>query len=235
MMLGMEATSQTVAPEEPIAPKSYKAVLIERGQWPAFNEHVKTMHDLGKTLKVARNLALVKFFSQSELQDFGVLPRKGGRVVVQGPPDRPVAPVAVAAARPAEPEVEAEEMDLGDEVEVGRSDMPKPRYVDMKIFDGRDCSEVESIRWVGKVMGMHGVRVKDCPSASAWNLMNHCRADPDFRKTFWGSMYVKAIRRGSDEGDDGESDGKGDGEKTMALCGRLLEISEALKKGASDG
>lgn len=110
--------------------------------------------------------------------------------------------------------------------------MPKPKYVRMSIFDGKECSEIEAIRWVGRVMGMHGVEPDSCPSAAAWNLMNHCRSDPDFQRTFWSSMFTKTIkgdRVGVERGDREK-----DGEKTVDLCDRLLEMSERLGGGCRE-
>jgi len=59
--------------------------------------------------------------------------------------------------------------------------------------------------------------------------MNHCRSDPDFQRTFWSSMFTKTIkgdRVGVERGDREK-----DGEKTVDLCDRLLEMSERLGGG----
>lgn len=109
----------------------------------------------------------------------------------------------------------------------GTGKIPGPEYVEMSLFDGKDCSEIEAIRWVGKVMGMHGVKPEACPSAAAWNLLNHCRSDPEFMKTFWSSMYVKAIRLDK-VGVIEDDEKKRDGARTVELCNRLLKMSKEL-------
>lgn len=116
---------------------------------------------------------------------------------------------------------------------------PKPIYVDMAVFEGRECSELEAIRWVAKVMDMGAVKVADCPGPIAWNMLNYCREDPDFKKTFWSGMFMKAIPRGSGGADDdAEYDENGkrrdvDGRGVLDLCERLMEISGVIK-GDSD-
>lgn len=186
--------------------KTARERLAERGQWESYLDCVLEFKKLGKKETIARQMAIRKFLSDEELIEMGLSVEK-----------KPVAPVV-------------EEETVEEVEEDGRRDMPKARYVDMKVFKGKECSEVESIRWVGKVMGMFGVKASDCPSAAAWNLLNHCRSDPEFRKTFWSSMFVKAIRVEKErEGEGDEVDGGG----VVKLCDRLLELSKSLK-GAGD-
>lgn len=107
---------------------------------------------------------------------------------------------------------------------------PPAKYVNMKVFEGKTCTEIEAIRWVASNVGMFGVKARDCPSAMAWNLLNQCRSDEDFMRTFWGSMFVKAIPA-KDKREGVPEEGEIDGQEQVDMCERALQMSEEARNG----
>ena len=95
-------------------------------------------------------------------------------------------------------------------------------------FGDRDCSEVDSIRWVANNISRKNVTADDAPSAVSWTLMLECRSSDSFRNEFLTKMWPKLLpSRAQLDGEDKsvELDGQG----TIDLIDRIAKVRDDLK------
>lgn len=67
---------------------------------------------------------------------------------------------------------------------------PEPQTVDAAVFEGRDCSVPDAIRWVAANIFVVGVSPETCPGPTAWNLLQWSRVHPD---DFYSSLFPKLV------------------------------------------
>jgi len=114
------------------------------------------------------------------------------------------------------------------------SSAPPLKFVDSDIFEGKQAPEVEIIRWVARNMMVIDPLVEECPDASAWALLAHCRQSNLCAAEFWKTTYTKLLpSRAQMEASKGEKDT--DGSKTTEVIDELLSISKEAEKLCGNG
>ena len=95
-------------------------------------------------------------------------------------------------------------------------------------FGDRDCSEVDSIRWVANNISRSGVMPEDCPSAVGWTLMLECRTSNAFRNEFLTKMWPKLLPSRA-QLDNADNVSVMDGQSTVDLIDRIAKVRDDLK------
>jgi len=102
-------------------------------------------------------------------------------------------------------------------------------FVDLEVFEGKQATEVEVIRWVARNMMVSNPSTEECPDATAWALLSHCRMSPLAVAEFWKTTYTKLLpSRAQMEVQKG--DNETDGSKALEVIEDLLRISEEAKR-----
>jgi hypothetical protein len=92
----------------------------------------------------------------------------------------------------------------------------------------RRGSEIDNFRWVANNMEFTA-DVKTCPSPAAWGILKQCKTDPNFKRTFWTTMYTKLVPTRSKL--DGNSEKRGEGEDEITLLNEIANASQDAKEG----
>jgi len=106
-------------------------------------------------------------------------------------------------------------------------------FVDLEVFEGKQATEVEVIRWVARNMMVSNPSTEECPDSTAWALLAHCRMSPLALAEFWKTTYTKLLpSRAQMEVQKG--DNETDGSKALEVIEDLLKISEEAKRSCGD-
>jgi len=106
--------------------------------------------------------------------------------------------------------------------------------VDLSVFEGKQATEVEIIRWVARNMMVNDPSIAECPDGSAWGLLAHCRQSNMSAAEFWKTTFTKLLpSRAQMEASKGEKDT--DGSKTTEVIDELLSISKEAEKLCGNG
>lgn len=117
------------------------------------------------------------------------------------------------------------------EVNPGSSALSLPA-VPAGVWDGKEASEVECIRWVARNMDVLNVRAEDCPDPMAWSLLQRCRTNASFAEDFWKSMFTKIVPNKRDLGEGVE--GEMDGEPQLETIEKVKQMAGAAKLSAGE-
>jgi len=105
----------------------------------------------------------------------------------------------------------------------------KLKLVSPEEFEGKQAPEVEIIRWVARNMMVDVPVVEECPDATAWALLAHCRCSVMAAAEFWKTTYTKLLpSRAQMEAAQGEKET--DGSKTTEVIDELLTISKKARE-----
>jgi hypothetical protein len=95
--------------------------------------------------------------------------------------------------------------------------------------DSKAAGAAACIRWVARNMHRKNVKETDAPDMMAYNLMMACRKDRIVAASFWNNSFTRLIEKA--DLDDGS--GKVDGQETMELIDKIIEIGVRAAKAAA--
>ncbi len=194
-----------------------KAVLIERGLWPAFTEYRTKLRESGVSGARALRMSLAEFLREpagddgdardaepEEIDGLGLdAPAGGGEASEKETPPvggeycapgriakNPAKLITDRKAKRAASEAAVGRVAIGGSLNAAVQNLQKANAAE---FEGKVASEVEIIRWVARNMYLDGVTAEDCPDATAWGLLTACRRSPGMESDFWRSMYTKIV------------------------------------------
>jgi len=205
-----------------------KQKLKEAGQWDEYIRYRDELKGQGLSPKEAQLKAVEKFFNnplevigQSGKKFKGKNEESSGSLANKGSessPERSGTVIGVSV----QGQAEANSVQLP-----GSTPLP---FVDLEVFEGKQATEVEVIRWVARNMMVSNPSAEECPDATAWALLAHCRMSPLAVAEFWKTTYTKLLpSRAQMEAQKG--DNETDGSKTLQIISELRKIGkEAIKQ-----
>lgn len=210
-----------------VAPE-LKEALLSRGVWADFNhrrEDIKA--ERGCTTREASVAALEEL--APDLADQMRLP---GRPRKSPPASSPKPPPENAHGEPAPgfspPPASLPKRSLADAKRVARdsrlggvSDAPTATR---GMFDGKSCSNMQSLIWAVESLAFSDVRPEDAPSALAWSLYSLMTQSPSTKADIAKVTAAKIAQRASAEE---ESNGRFDGEGEYSMAEAIArEVGE---------
>jgi len=230
-----------------------KAELIERGEWVAFVQMRDAYRDEGDKPYVAHYRTIRHFFGEDAVPEkFG---GKGADKVVKSKSpkniekkiepssargDRKTALVIdesafLPASPTAAPVVDKRPDRTGMTQKLRLPPEKKFEYAKKSDFEGKkQIGAFEVVCWVAENMALEDVGVGECPSSTAWGMLQQCRTNPMFRFEFWKTIYPKMLPTRS-QIEDGSDQGEFDGEVTHEHLRKLAEMRDNAEKGVTDG
>lgn len=207
-----------------------KEALLSRGVWADFNhrrEDIKA--EMGCTTREASVAALEEL--APDLADQMRLPGRP-RKVKSPPPSLPSAAPGNAHGETAPgfspPPASLPKRSLADAKRVARdsrlggvSDAPTATR---GMFDGKSCSNMQSLIWAVESLAFSDVRPEDAPSALAWSLYSLMTQSPSTKADIAKVTAAKIAQRASAEE---ESNGRFDGEGEYSMAEAIArEVGE---------
>ena len=207
-----------------------KEALLSRGVWADFNhrrEDIKA--EMGCTTREASVASLEEL--APDLADQMRLPGRP-RKVKSPPPSLPSAAPENAHGEPAPgfspPPASLPKRSLADAKRVARdsrlggvSDAPTATR---GMFDGKSCSNMQSLIWAVESLAFSDVRPEDAPSALAWSLYSLMTQSPSTKADIAKVTAAKIAQRASAEE---ESNGRFDGEGEYSMAEAIArEVGE---------
>ena len=102
----------------------------------------------------------------------------------------------------------------------------KFEYAKKSDFAGKkQIGAFEVVCWVAENMALDDVGVSDCPSSTAWGMLQQCRTNPMYRFEFWKTIYPKLLPSRA-QIEDGSDQGGFDGEVTHEHLRKLAEMRD---------
>lgn len=218
-----------------VAPE-LKEALLSRGVWADFNhrrEDIKA--EMGCTTREASVAALEEL--APDLADQMRLPGRPRKV--KSPPPSQNTPPASSPKPPPEnahgepapgfsPPASLPKRSLADAKRVARdsrlggvSDAP---VASRGMFDGKSCSNMQSLIWAVESLAFSDVRPEDAPSALAWSLYSLMMQSPSTKADIAKVTAAKIAQRASAEE---ESNGRFDGEGEYSMAEAIArEVGE---------
>lgn len=214
-----------------------KAELIERGEWVAFVQMRDTYRDEGDKPWEAHYKTIRHFFGEE------AVPAKfGGRSVAEKvaktKSPKNISKKTEASDTPEMTFDNAESPSLESAVVEKRPDrtgmtqknrLPpekKFEYAKKSDFAGKkQIGAFEVVCWVAENMALDDVGVSDCPSSTAWGMLQQCRTNPMYRFEFWKTIYPKLLPSRA-QIEDGSDQGGFDGEVTHEHLRKLAEMRD---------
>ena len=96
--------------------------------------------------------------------------------------------------------------------------------VDAKVFEGKEATSLEVVRWVSRNVMIKDVKAEDAPSADAWALMWWIQRSTAQANDFWLRIWPKTLPASTTETTKGFED---DGE--------VIDLIERVRKEAACG
>jgi len=114
--------------------------------------------------------------------------------------------------------------DVPDGEVAGSEEKPKVEEGEKREEVGKPgASAVEAIQFVAENLRNKSITREDCPSGTAWNLLQECRTNPLFAGTFWNQLFAKTLpSRGLL--DDGKPNEDFDGSEQVDLIDKLMSL-----------
>ena len=205
-----------------------KQKLKEAGQWDEYIRYRDELKGEGLSPKEAQLKAVEKFFNnppevigQSGKKFKGKNEESSGPLANKGSESSSARSGTVIGGVSAQGKSEVK-----DGSQAGSTPLP---FVDLEVFEGKQATEVEVIRWVARNMMVSNPSTEECPDATAWALLAHCRMSPLAVAEFWKTTYTKLLpSRAQMEVQKG--DNETDGSKALEVIEDLLRISAEAKR-----
>jgi len=223
--------------------KELKAELLRQGRWAEFIEYREGLKERGMSNTDALHEAIKKYFTKNpeiltEDQHRARAKKEKKQRAKDGGKKAPISSVfkdPPGANEQVEEGVGSSSPDPSSSSPSGGRPEPPPlrRYVGdlpslppvSKLdFDGKQCSETQSIRWVADNMQVTDPDPADCPSAAAWGLLAQCRESITSRNDFWKQTFPKLLPTKAQM--EKKGDGKPNEARTMEIIDEMLQFKE---------
>lgn len=218
-----------------------KAELIERGEWVAFVQMRDTYRDEGDKPWEAHYKTIRHFFGEE------AVPAKfGGRSVAEKVA-KTKSPKNISKNFETVPSMKFEDVLKAEDAFIKKQAVElvekrpdrtgmtqknrlppekKFEYANKSDFAGKkQIGAFDVVCWVAENMALDDVGVSDCPSSTAWGMLQQCRTNPMYRFEFWKTIYPKLLPSRA-QIEDGSDQGGFDGEVTHEHLRKLAEMRD---------
>jgi hypothetical protein len=203
---------------------SIEHALRARGDLYGAWEYQNMLLEQGHDSQVARAYMLRKFLPGHEVKMINLSGKRPRHVDVRAEEimrDQMIEPPEIEKKKKPEPK---------DDDLPSSNEILTEHQVDPSVFDGKDCSQYEALRWAISQLAIdpRKVKAKSAPSAEAWSYYTNALSDQTYRRTLLSGVTTKLLPSQKDI--DAIASQEDDGRRMLGLLSDLEDEAARIRE-----